>query len=752
MSRPDLPAVAFVLAIALGTASASAQAEKLTIERLFAAPDLAGATLRSAKFSPDGKRVAYLKAKDTAKDTFDLWSYDIAARRHALLVDSARLVAAPAALSAEEEARRERQRTSAFSGIVEYEFSKDSRLLLVPLGGDLYVYNLRARDAATAVRRLTNTEAYETDARFSPRGRYVSFVRDANLVVLELATGREQPITRDGAGTISYGMAEFIAQEEMDRDTGYWWGPDESRIAYTRVDESPIPETERFEILADSVQVIRQRYPFTGGPNALVSLFTAALAGGTPVAMDLGANTDIYLARVHWFPDSRALAVQRQSRDQKTLTLLRVEAETGAARELLTERSDTWIDLTNDFEFVSDSGEFIWGSSRTGYAHLYLYRADGTLRHPVTSGEWVVTAGGRGLDKKKGEVYFVANKESPIERQLYVASYRSPAPPRRVTTTPGWHAVQMSDDARYFLDTFSSTTQPPAVTLRGSSGREITPLVANTLDVSHPYWPFQSEHRPAVFGTLKASDGQTLHYKLVAPREIGSTKRHPVIVDVYGGPGSQDVGNSWGDLFHQYLAQQGYVVFALDNRGTAFRGTRFETALHRQMGSVEIADQIAGVEFLRTLQYVDPARIGVWGWSYGGYMALNCMTRAPDYFAAGVAGAPVTDWALYDTHYTERYMGTPANNAAGYAQSRVMAHARGLRGPLLMIHGMADDNVLFTHSTAMFKTLQDESKAFAVMPYPGGKHGLIRRAVTAVHAHEAVARFFDMHLKGANSP
>ena len=328
-----------------------AHSGKLPLERLFAAPDLSGPTLRGVKISPNGKLIAYLKGRDDDKDRYDLWAYDVSAARHRLLVDSRTLAGADRALSAEEEARRERQRTSAFSGIVEYSFAPDDRHLLIPLNGDLYVYDL-ARSGADAVRRLTTTDAYETDARFSPRSHYVSFIRDQNLFVIDLANGTERAITREGGGLVSFGMAEFIAQEEMDRDTGYWWSPDERRIALARVDEAPVAEVERFEIQATGASIVRQRYPATGAANARVDLLVAELASDTLLPLDLGANHDIYLPRVDWFPDSRSIAVQRQSRDQKTLELLRFDAITGRSRVLLTERSEHWVPLHRELTFL----------------------------------------------------------------------------------------------------------------------------------------------------------------------------------------------------------------------------------------------------------------------------------------------------------------------------------------------------------------------------------------------------------------
>ena len=747
------------IALAIIGVSGGVRAEKLTLERLYSAPDLSGATLRSPQISPDGRLVAYLRGKPGNVGQLDLWAYDIKARRHRLLVDSAVLQSQPAGLSAEESQRRERQRSAAFSGIVEYQFSRDSRWLLVPLGGDIYVYDMRAAPDK-AVRRITNTGDYETDARFSPRGRYVSFVRNRNLVIYDLERGAERALTTGGGGLLSFAMAEFIAQEEMGRYTGYWWSPDDTHIAYTRVDESPVAETERFEILADKVEVVRQRYPEAGGPNALVELYVTDIANPAPVKVDLGADPDIYLARVDWFPDASRLAVQRQSRDQKTLTLLAADPASGTTRELLTEKADAWVGLNDELTFLEDSPQFIWSSSRSGYRHLYLYQRDGTLVQALTGGAWnVVGDGGRralkAVDEKRGLVYFTANVDTPVERQLYSVSMRKPeAGPRRLTEGAGWHSVTMSEDAQVFLDTFSTPEQPPSVTLRSATGTILDVMVPNELNAGHPYAPYLDEHAPTEFGTLKARNGTTLHYQITRPRVLEPGRRYPVIVEVYGGPESQIVRRAWGSsarsnggFFRQILARNGYIVFSLDNRGTGYRGVAFETALYRKMGSVEVEDQVRGVEFLRTLPYVDPARIGIFGWSYGGYMALMCAMQAPGYFAAAVAGAPVTSWQRYDTHYTERYMGAPLDNPEGYAAGTVMSHAAGLQGPLLVIHGMADDNVLFTNSTALFQRLQELGKPFDIMVYPGSKHGLLRMPGTGRHAYEAIMRFFADNLR-----
>ncbi|NJO13353.1 MAG: S9 family peptidase, partial [Gammaproteobacteria bacterium] len=454
MPFPRLRPAAALLCLA---GAAPGHADMLTVERIFAAPDLSGPNLRSPQISPDSRRVTFLQGKADNKDQLDLWEFDVASGRTRLLVDSRQLVADEGRLSAEEEQRRERQRTSSLSGIVEYFFAPDGKALLFPLGGDLYHYDLSV-PAARAVRRLTSTAAYETDARFSPGGRYVSFVRDQNLYVIDLRDGRERALTTDGGGVIQNGMAEFIAQEEMGRTTGYWWSPDERRIAFTRTDETPVQLRQRFEISAEDVQVIEQRYPATGTPNALVELKVLDLSSGRVVAVDLGPQRDIYLARVNWFPDGRSLAVQRQSRDQRTLDLLKVDAAKSNARTLLTETSPTWVELHDELTFLDDRGQFIWASSRSGFKHLYLYDDDGTLVHPLTAGDWMVVGDGDerallGVDRRRRAAYFVANETSPLERHLYRTSLDTKTPERvqRITDEAGWHSIKLSADRRFFL-------------------------------------------------------------------------------------------------------------------------------------------------------------------------------------------------------------------------------------------------------------------------------------------------------------
>ncbi|MBM2853389.1 MAG: ptpA 1 [Steroidobacteraceae bacterium] len=739
--------------------TATAGARDLTVERLFDAPDLQGPSLRQPRFSPDGTLVSYLQGKHDDPQVYDLWAYDIATGQHRLLVDSRSLAPSGETLSADEEARRERQRTAALRGIVEYQWAPDSHALLFTLGGDLYHYDLM-RPSNEALRRLTATESHETDPQYSPKGRHVSFIRDQDLYAVEIATGAERRFTTGGGGLISNGVAEFIAQEEMNRNTGYWWSPDESHIAFTRVDESPVAELERFEVNAGGFRVLSQRYPAAGAANADVHLGVVALDTGEIAWADLGL-TDHYLARVNWFPEGDQMLVQRQARNQKRLDLLSFQVTGGSGRLLFSETSDAWVDLHDDLYFLPRRRELLWASQRTGHNHLYRYAYDGRLKGAVTAGDWDVLGESqapavRGIDEKRGRVYFMATLKTPLERQLHVASLDAGTQraPRPLTSQDGWHNITMSQDARRFLQVYSDPMQPPQLSLHDATGKRLAWLIENRLDDQHPYAPYLDRHVKPEFGTLPAADGTPLHWQLYKPAGFEPGGRYPAILLVYGGPTVQTVTRHWGERrggqTAQLFTQRGYVVFAIDNRGSGGRGRAFTTALYRHLGGVEVVDQLAGVEWLKQQPFVDASHVGVFGWSYGGYMTLMLMTQSPGSFAAGVAGAPVTDWRLYDTHYTERYLGTPDENAEGYRRSNALTYAGALRDRLLVMHGMADDNVLFTHTTLLIKELVAAGRTFEVMPYPGSKHGALSFKETGIHGWNTILDFFDRQL-GAGS-
>nr|WP_010133566.1 DPP IV N-terminal domain-containing protein [Microbulbifer agarilyticus] len=729
----------FLLSLVCAGFSGFLSAESLTIDRIFSDPALSGTSPRALQYSPDGSRVTFLKGRENDYNRYDLWEYSLQDGKTRVLVDSDTLHQGEETLSDEEKARRERQRIFG-SGIMEYSWSKDGKSLLFPLAGDVFYYAL----SDGKPKRLTQTEAFETDVRVSPKGNFVSFIRDQNIYVVDLKTGKERQLTADGKGPIKNGMAEFVAQEEMGRMTGYWWAPDEERIAYLQVDESPVDEVTRSEIYADRIEMISQRYPAAGRPNVTVKLGVLDLTSGQTQWLDLGKDQDIYIPRVQWARDD-LLSYQWQNRSQQQLALRFVDIPSGDTRDVLVESSDTWVNLFDDLRFLKDSERFIWSSEKDGFKHLYLYDFDGKQLAQLTGGEWAIDEL-EALDEESGKVYFSGRKDTPLERHLYVTNLEGSGKIEKVSSRAGMHQFEFAGDASGYIDTYSNPTTPPQVSLHAVDGKRVTWLQENKVQEGHPLHPYMADWIAPEFGEIAAPEGHTLYYRMYKPADFDPKKTYPTMVFLYGGPHVQLVTNSWDRPFNQFMAQQGYVVFTLDNRGSANRGKKFEDPIYQKMGVVEVVDQVTGVKFLRTLPFIDPERIGVFGHSYGGYMALMSMFKAGDYFKAGISGAPVTDWGLYDTHYTERYMGNPNQVPAAYEASSVFPYAENLKGPMLIYHGMADDNVLFTNTTKLIKQLQDSGQQFELMTYPGKKHSL-RGKETRKHWYQMMKDFFDRTLK-----
>ncbi|MET0267986.1 MAG: S9 family peptidase [Duganella sp.] len=721
-------------------AGGHAAAEKLTLDRIHSDPSLSGPGVRNLKVSPDGARVTFLRGREDNQFQLDLWEYNLKNNATQRLVDSKTLVPEEN-LSDAEKARRERARTAALKGILNYSWSPDGKQLLVPIAGNLYLIDASKPDAARLV-----AKGNVLDPKISPKGRYLSFVRDQNLFVIDLSTNQERQLTTDGSGTIHNGEAEFVAQEEMHQTSGYYWAPDDSAIAYKRYDEAQVPVARRFEIYADRTEVIEQRYPAAGDPNATVQLKIVTLANGEIRNVDLGAEQDIYLVRADWSSDSKTLLFQRQSRNQQKLELVAVDGATLAQRVLITETANTWVDIFDDLRFLAKGKGFIWSSERSGTKHLYLYDMNGKLLHPISSGNWVVERL-LAIDEKNGRVFVQSNRDAATDSQTYVLKLDGSTAdkPTRITQGDGWHDASFASNGAVFVDTYSDPNTPPQVSIRRPDGSMISWLERNELNASHPYAKYLDAHLRPEYGTLKAKDGQTLHYSITKPANFNPQKKYPVYLSTYGGPGAQHVSRKWGNLFDQYMAQQGFVVWRLDNRGSSRRERAFTDAIYLNLGKVEVEDQLTGIEWLSQQSFIDAKRIGVFGWSYGGFMSLRLLAQASDKIAMGVSVAPVTDWALYDTHYTERFMSTPKLNAAGYASAGVFSHVDGLKSPLLLVHGMADDNVLFTNTTRMIDALVARNVQFDLMTYPGAKHGMSGK-VAQRHVYGLIEAFFKKNL------
>jgi dipeptidyl-peptidase 4 len=671
-------------------------------------------------YSPDGSYVTYLFSErgDLVRD---LWRLELKSGRREKWLTPPDNGVSEANVSLEEALRRERQRIQT-TGITDYAWAEDANVVVLPIRDTVYLW----RDEA-----LTKLVDHAIDPRISSDGRRLFFIREGEVWYLDeqgtrqLTTGSEPGVTN--------GLAEFIAQEELDRHHGFWPSPDGTLVAFEQADERQIPVYPIVHQATDKPEVEEHRYAFPGGLNVRVKLGVVSLTGAV-AWLDLGPDEDLYLAKVDWHPDGR-LFVQLLSRDQRRLELKSFEPAQWSPRTLLVEESSTWVNLHDDLRFVKETGEFTWSSERSGYRHLSLHGPDGSLVRELTRGEWPVD-GVRGIEGKRRELYFAAWTDTPVERHLYRVSLDG-GDAVRITTEPGMHDGVFARDGSSFVNLFNSRTQPPSCVLRQPDGTPIWTLHDSPsieLDLSMPD-----------LHTFTTRDGATLHAAVYPPATKAAAG---VIVDVYGGPRFQAVTDSWAlrvNLRAQLLAAHGFVVMQVDNRGSARRGVDFESAVAQNLGDIEIRDQVDAVHWLRGREFGDLARVGIYGWSYGGYMTAMAMVKAPDVFTVGVAGAPVTSWDGYDTGYTERYMGTPESNPDGYRASSVMTYVDRLRGKLLLVHGLLDENVHFRHSARLMQALIDAQKPFDVMLYPNERH-LPRSLEDRIAMETRILEYFMTHL------
>jgi len=726
----------------------------LPIEEVAKYPLPGTAVAGSFQWSPDGR---FLTSLDSADGSLvrQLWIEPIdgsAPRR--VMFEPPEGGATEDNLSPEEKLQRERKRQLAL-GVTDYAWAAEADRLLVPLRGDLWVQD--GLDATP--RKVVDTEnSPALDPVLTRDGKHLAWVQDAEVYTVEVDGGTPKQLTSGARSTgKTHGLAEYIAQEEMDRHRGFWWSHDGERIAYTEVDETHIP-TYRIQHQGrpDPASHEDHGYPFAGQPNAKVRLGVVPRRGGATVWMELALEgepptDDLYLARVDWLPDG-GLVAQIENREQTRLDLVRFDPRTGARTLLVSERSDVWINLHGAFRALEGAegaapgelaGAFLWASEKTGFRHLYLHDRQGKELRALTSGEWMVD-GVAGVDEAGGHVYFTATKDGPTEQHLYRVPLAG-GEIVRLTPEPGMHGIAMSRDCSTFVDTWSDLSSPPRLTLRNASNGSIVRELPVTPDPRVAALAL----RPPRLVTLASRDGVELHGAIYEPKPgTGGGPPWPAIVSVYGGPHAQRVTHGWSmtvDMRAQYLASLGFLVFKLDNRGSARRGLAFEGAIKHDMGNLEVQDQVDGVRWLATQGLADPARVGIYGWSYGGYMAAMALARAPETFRAAVAGAPVTSWDGYDTHYTERYMGTPASNPEGYASSSVLAHVPNIRGSLMIVHGLIDENVHFRHAARLIDALVKARKPHDLMLFPDERH-MPRSEADRVYMEERMRDFFAQEL------
>jgi dipeptidyl-peptidase-4 len=699
----------------------------------------------SLAFSPDDRLITYLHSPARSL-VRQLFAFDPRTGEHRLLVEPPEGGATEENVSLEEALRRERQRQREL-GITQYAWAKQAQRLLVPALGGLYISDAPGQPLRCLVEA---SDEPVLDPQFSPDGNWVGFVREAEVFVAPVSGGAPRQLTHGARQSgKTNGLAEYVAQEEMDRYSGFWWSPDSRWIAFEEVDETHIPVYRIIhqgkDFTGDGAQE-DHRYPFAGCDNARVRLGVVPVEGGEPVWMDPGPQPDIYLARVQWLPDGR-LSAQIENRQQTALELAAFDPHSGQRTTLLQETSPVWINLHDLFHpleqpYQGRAGCFLWASERSGFCHLYLYDGQGGLIRQLTSGEWLVDALA-GVDEAGGQVYFTATLDDPRQCHLYAVSLEG-GPPRRLTHAPGTHSVVIDHAFRRFIDIVHSLEQPPVIRLCSlQDGSSLTTL----FDERDPRLD-RLQLEPPELVTLQNRQGTTLYGALFRPPARFGPGPYPTLIYVYGGPHAQLVTNAWTltvNMRVQYLRSLGFLVFVLDNRGSARRGLAFEGAIKHDMGHLEVEDQVDGVNWLAAQGLADPERVGVFGWSYGGYMAAMCLARAPQTFKVAVAGAPVTRWDGYDTFYTERYMGTPQTNPAGYQASSVMQHIAGLSGRLLLVHGLIDENVHFRHTARLINALIAARKPYDLLLFPNERH-MPRGQADRVFMEEQVRDYFLKHL------
>ena len=674
----------------------------------------------SPTWSPDGKTFLFLK--DTS-----LRIYDPSKRTSRELLSTETLEKA-AAKAPEEGAYGWTNRYVESAGM---EFSATGKEVLYSAAGDLFLIHVDSGKWD----QLTKTPEPEEDAKLSPDGKLVAFRRSSDLFTIEIATGKETRLTNDGSETLLNGQLDWVYPEELELGTAYWWSPDSKSIAYLQFDTSREPVVPHEDVLGVRVRYEPERYPQVGENNADVHVGVVSAQGGATRWLEVGDTRNAYLiGRAGWMPDSRSVYVVRLNRVQNRLELFSIGVDSNMPSPILREADPFWINLDGNVRFLKDGKRFLWTSEKDGYRHIYLYSIDGKDSQQLTRGDWEV----RGIVAvTEDRVFYLSDEGNPLEQHLYSLKFDG-SDKKRLDKTEGWHDV--SSGGAYYLDTWSTLKTPERTTISSDDGTE--------LGVYREGKEVEFEILPTEIVKFKGADGTELYGRLIRPAGFQPGKKYPVIVNVYGGPGVMlPVHNEWAGVgMDQVYAHKGYVVWQCENRGGQGRGHRFETAIFRNSWRRrELADQLAGVKHLVSLGFADEKRIGIHGWSYGGFMTLNALLNAPDVFRCGISGAPVTSWMNYDTIYTERYMGLPKENVDAYKNTTISSKAANLKARLMLVHNYEDDNVLFQNSLQMTNALQNAGKQFEYMLYSQKTHGVSGPAADQMNA--GMLDFFERNLR-----
>ena len=710
--------------------SAFAQKQPITLQTLSAGGRGGGrgGFGGAATWMPDGKSFLTRQGRG-------LSLYDAATKTSKPLIDTTAIDAAAVRVPTDDGPTDWTNRRARLGGM---QISADGKLILYTGGGDLFAIHT---DTAKW-EQLTKTPVAELDAKLSPDARMVAFRREWDLYTVDIASGKETRLTKDGTDTLRNGIPDWVYPEELTLGTGFWWSPDSKSLCYLQFDSSREPIFPHADLLGTRAVYEPERYPQAGENNADVHLGIISATGGSTKWLEVGDTRNAYLiARAGWMPNARSVYILRMNRVQNKLEMISIDAESGEATSVFKESDPHWINLDGDIDFLKDGKRFLWTSQRDGgFRHIFLSSNDGKSVRQLTKGNWEVTAI-NAVDEAGDRIYYTSNEPTPTERHLYTMKLDGTGK-RQLTAANFTHSISMSPTGAYYLDTYSNLNTPARTTLHAGDGKELS--VYREIDRTQAD---EYDILPTEILKFKGPDGSDFYARMIKPKGFDPSKKYPVIVPVYGGPGvGSPVRNAWPGIgIDQVYAHKGYIVWQCENRGIMGRGHAFEVAIHHKLGITELEDQVFGVKHLISLGFADPARIGITGASYGGFMTINAMLNAPDVFKAGVAGAPVTSWINYDTIYTERYMGLPKENPDGYKDTALPPKAANLKGKLLIFHNFEDDNVLFQNTLQMTNALQLAGKQFEMMLYPQKNHGVTGAASRQLQ--QMTVDFFDRNLK-----
>ena len=704
------------------------QKQRLTLKEIFASDKLNTTPVRNIQWQPDSKAFTYTK-QNSDNGFLDIYKHNVKSGRNSVLIRGNELVY-----------------NSKRIKMSKYSWTKDGKYLLVegPIKSiwrhstqaPFYLLNVKTKK----ITPLANEDSHLRNVKLSPDGKLVGFVRNHNIYVVNLTTGKEQAITNNGTNNILNGEFDWVYEEEFGLADAWRWSPDSKKIAFWQFNQTRVKEFHLIDEMYPYNRVFNLKYPKTGEQNAIVKVGVTNLVANKTIWMDIGNNDDIYIPRIFWTNSSSKLTILRLNRHQNFLELLMANTENGKTNIIITDSDSKWVDV-NNILFLKSKDQIIWSSEKSGFKHAYLYDYNGKLINQITKGNWEITEVAD-VDEENNWLYFYGKKDSPIQQNIYRTKLNG-TKLERISKKHGWHNGIFSPNHRYFIDYYSNAYTPTRTVLNNTDGSIIGILNSGNI-------PALKKHNMVYpeFIKFKTTDGTELNGYFIKPFNFNPDKKYPVIVYGYGGPSSQIVVDRWGGYrtyWHQYMTEQGYIIFCVDNRGTGGRGKAFNSLSYLDLSKWSVHDQIEGAKYLAKLPYVDRNRIGFWGWSGGGYLTIALLTRAADYFKTGVSVAPVTDFRLYDAIWTERYMGLIDENVEGYKKANLLNNAKGLKGNLLIIHGSGDDNVHYQNTLQFINKCISLNKKVDMFIYPNRAHS-ISGGNTRLHLFTKITDYFLRNL------